>query len=116
MQVPICLDNLGDLDSGHARAVVDAAIRLAAADLDDRGEDGKPRQVNIILSMVKMDNGLTAVHIEAESKLPRRRTHSTLAQVKQEDGQAQLMFQTLAPGEPTQRTIDEAERKARGEV
>jgi len=43
MQVPLCLDNIGELDSGSARLVIDAAIWAAVADLDDRGEDGKPR-------------------------------------------------------------------------
>ncbi|HEY7328514.1 MAG TPA: hypothetical protein VH592_12775 [Gemmataceae bacterium] len=38
-QKPLSCDTLGDLDGGAARAIVDAALREALADLDDRGDD-----------------------------------------------------------------------------
>lgn len=107
MQVPLCLDNLGELDEGAARAIIDAAIRQAVADMDDRGEDGKPRQVNIALILNRLDNGLIAAHIEAEAKIPRRKTAGTLGVVKSQSGTPTMLYQTMAPDEPNQRTIDE---------
>lgn len=107
MQIPLCLDNIGELDHGAARLIIDAAIRDALRDLDDRGKDGKPRDINIKISMSLMDNGLIATHVEANSKIPARRTASTLGLVKQAQGNPEMLFQTLSPGDPHQTTIDQ---------
>ncbi len=102
---------LGDLDGGRAEAIIDAAIKTAVADIDDRGEDGKPRTVNIVVSLVRLPNseGKIAAHVEAEAKLPRRRTASTIGLVQQKHGKANLVFQTEAPEDPHQTTIDSLE-------
>lgn len=109
MQTPLTLDSLGELDNGAARAIVDHAIRTCVQDLDDRGEDEKPRKVVIDLEMVKLDNGLTAAHVSAKVVLPPRRTASTVAVIRNQGGQPGLLFQTLAPDDPHQRTLDEVE-------
>lgn len=113
MQIPLCLDNLGELDSGAARAIIDAAIRQAVLDMDDRGTDGKPRSVNIVITLNRMDNGFIATHVEAEAKMPKRRTAGTVGVVKSQQGTTGLLFQSLAPEDPTQRTIDEREAHER---
>lgn len=54
MQANLSLANLHELDNGAAGLVIDDAIRKAVADLDDRGDDGKPRLVNIVVSLQKI--------------------------------------------------------------
>lgn len=111
MQSPLTIDTMGELDNGAARAIVNAAIKAAVADLDDRGEDGKSRSVVITLEMGRLDNGLVASHVSAQVKLPARRTNSTLGMVQTRGGQSDVLFQTLAPDDPNQRTMDELEEK-----
>jgi hypothetical protein len=38
-------DSIGELDEGAARAVINNAFNTEINDLDDRGDDGKPREV-----------------------------------------------------------------------
>jgi len=108
MQKALSLASLGDLDNGRARAIIDAAIREALCDLDDRGDDEKPRFVNIRLTLKQMESGLVESRVEAESRCPKRRTASTIAKVKR-DGkmQSRLVFQDGSPDNPDQRTLDE---------
>ncbi len=111
MQVPLTLDTIGELDSGAARVIIDAAIRAAIVDLDDRGEDQKPRKVVITLDLKALDNGMITASVDAQVKVPARRTASTLGNVRTRDAMPQMMFQTLAPDDPSQRTIDEVEER-----
>lgn len=106
MRQPINLDSLGQLDGGAARAIIDAAIRDAVRDIDDRGGDGKPRKVEIILTLSVLDNNQVACHVEAAAKVPRRRTAGTIGAIHSKSGQPQLMFNDLAE-DPEQRTLDE---------
>lgn len=106
MQKTLSLETLGELDSGAAGVVIDAAIRTAVADIDDRGEDGKPRKVVIELTLSKMDNGLLAAHVEADARLPKRRTNSTLGKVSVSRGQPSMVFSAYG-GDPEQSTIDD---------
>lgn len=108
MQERLCLETLGNLDCGAAGLIIDAAIRDALADLDDRGSDLKPRKVEIAVTLKVLDNGQVEAHVEACARLPRRRTASTIANLKRQgEQQPRLMFQTMAPDNPDQRTIDE---------
>lgn len=108
MQRNVSLENLGELDNGAAKTVINAALMRAIADLDDRGDDGKPREVTIKVSMKKIDGGLVSTHVEAATKCPSYVTNGTVCRPKVVGGQARLLFQQLAPDDPDQRTIDEA--------
>ena len=101
--------NIGALDDGAAAHVINAALREAIADLEDRGEDGKARQVCIILEMTK-DQGLIIAHVQAGAKIPKRRTGNTSGKIVLDGKQAAFQFSELAPDDPTQHTIDEYER------
>lgn len=101
--------NLGALDDGAAGHVINAAIREAIADLEDRGEDGKPRQVNIVLEMTK-DQGLIIAHVQAGAKIPKRRTGNTSGKIVMDGKQPAFQFSEMAPDDPTQTTIDQYER------
>lgn len=113
MQRTLCLDSLGELDHGTARVVIDAALRKAVEDLDDRGDDGKPREVNIKVTMEKIDGGLTSAHVKVAAKIPEYQINGTVCRHKVVNGHSRLLFQQLAPDDPDQRTIDEL---APGEV
>jgi hypothetical protein len=106
----ITCDTLGDLDRGAARLIIDAAIREALSDLEDRGaDDGKPRKVTVDVTFKLLDNGEVAATVEAHARAPKRRTASTIAAFKGGlTGEVRLMFRQGAPNDPTQRTIDEA--------
>lgn len=111
MRANISCDTLGDLDGGAARLIIDAAIREAINDLDDRaGQDGKPRKVQVTLTLDLMDNGSdVAVSVEAIAKVPMRKTAATIAQVRQQAaGRAELVYSVHAPEDHMQATIDEA--------
>jgi hypothetical protein len=98
--------NIGALDDGAAALVINAAINEVVADLDDRGDDGKPRRVEILIEMVKAD-GLTVAHVQAGAKVPKRRTGSTSGKLLLAGKQAAFSFSEHAPEDPTQHTIDE---------
>lgn len=106
----LTIDNLGDFDSGAARAVINHAIGQAVADLDDRGaEDKKPRKVVITLTLERQDNGEVRGRVEVSVKAPGFRTAGTTAKVAvdQATGKPGLLFNQYAPDNPSQRTIDE---------
>jgi hypothetical protein len=106
--------NIGALNDGAAEHVVNAAIREAVADLDDRGMDGKPRQVIVIIEMRQLDEGkgLTVAHVEAAAKVPRRRTGGHAGKLVVNGQQAQFSFREHAPEDPQQQTIqDDFEEK-----
>ncbi len=111
MQERLSLRTLGELDNGSAELVINAAIRAAVADIDDRGDDGVKRQVHIIVEFKKLDNGIVATTVEAEAKVPKRRTATTLASLFVTPKGPEAVFQSYAPDDPHQRTIDEAEEQ-----
>jgi hypothetical protein len=109
-RLPICCDTIGKLDGGAARAVIDAAIRDAVADLEDRGhEDEKPRKVEILLTLEMLDNGQVGARVEAAAKVPRRRIASTIGEIRRDGRDMKVVFAEYAPDDPTQKTIDEVE-------
>jgi hypothetical protein len=116
MQHPISCDNLGKIDCGAARLIIDKAIGEALADLEDRGtQDRKPRHVDIRLELGLMENGLVVAHVEAAPRVPRRRTAPTVGMLKHKDGGTSCLFQEYAPEGPAQRTIDEIENQPKAQ-
>lgn len=107
-QLPVTAASLGKLDSGMAGLIIDAAIREAISDLEDRGfQDEKPRKVNIVLTFKLLDNGQVHANVEATPKVPMRKTASTVGEFKQGERGAQLMFREASPDDPRQTTIQE---------
>ncbi len=104
----VSCNTLGDLDGGSARAIVDAAIREAVNDLEDRAEyDEKPRDVVIKLRFEMRKNREVDVTLDATAKMPPRRTAMTTGQIVAKDGRAGVRFSALAPDDPMQGTFDE---------
>lgn len=102
--------NLGELSAGQAGLVIDAAIRQAATDFEERGrEDEKPRVVTITLTMLSK-GGQYAVDVQAGVKLPALRTDVTIVHPKKrQDGQTALLFEQFNPEAPDQPTLFEGE-------
>lgn len=110
MNMPVTCATLANLDSGASGVIIDAAIREAVRDLDDRGgEDGKPRKVVIELTLKPLDNGQCAVHVFAQAKIPPRNTAGTIGAIRSKADRPELFFNDLATRDPSQRTIDEVE-------
>lgn len=112
MLTELKLDAIGDLDEGAARLIINAALATAIHDLDDRGADGKPREVTISLKMVRLSEGKSdnvGITVEAAAKLPKYSTPGTIGKIKSRNGVAMLAFQESDATDPDQRTIDELE-------
>lgn len=109
MQAKLCCDNIGELANGTARGTIDACIRHALGDLDDRGEDGKAREVIVKLAFQKADSGLITATVGAETKIPAYRTAGTAGRLRAQDrnNPACMLFQTADMTDPDQRTFDD---------
>ena len=115
MQRVLNLESLAALDGGAAGAIIEAALREAVADLDDRGQDKKPRKVLIAVTMLVLENGQVAVDVDACAQMPKRRTAATFCRIRKEAVGSSLLFQEFAPDNPNQRTIDEVLNRAEDE-
>lgn len=113
MQVPVTCENLGRLDKGLAEGVIDAALRQAFQDADDRGEDEKERKVVIEVSMRKLENDHIVVSLNTHVKMPPQRIGGTVAKVGVKGGEQVLLFEELAPENPDQQTLDFPEVRRR---
>jgi hypothetical protein len=109
MECALTLDTLGNLDDGRARGIINAAILAAVADFDDRGDDEKPRTVEVKLTLQKV-RGMLGVEVTAKTSLPTYRTERTACRILQQTGkrgtQPAMFFQDMAPDNPEQETID----------
>lgn len=104
-QSPLTLDTLGDLADGTARAAIDAAIRAAVRDTEDRGADGKPRKVTIELILEKVGKDGTGVvaTVKAKTAIPAYQTDPTYGDLKVGVmGQPEVAFSPAAADNPDQ--------------
>lgn len=116
-RVGLCCDNLGELNYGMARGVIDHCIAAALADLDDRAErDGKPRKVTIELTLERMDNGQVASDVKARFTAPPYGTNKTVHDVRKVEGGQKLMFSVHSPERPEQLTIHDHTAAAAAEA
>jgi hypothetical protein len=104
----ITCDTLGDLDQNAARLIIDAALRDAINDLEDRGQqDRKPRRVNIVVTFNLLDNGQVSATVEALAKVPMRKTASTIGEITRQGRNMQIMFSQHSPDNPDQLTVND---------
>lgn len=115
----LSIQNLGEVDGGRAGGIIDAAIKAAVADLDDRGKDGLPRKVTITLSMKQSDeSNLIFTSVKAKATLPEYATSSTVAEFKQlphGEGLA-LAFQPLSPHDPDQEPLPKMQERRGSQI
>jgi len=108
-QTELHADSIGDLDEGRARGIINAAIRSAASDLEDRGQDGEARKVLIEVSMKKDGENVVLISLGYQAKLPPYRTDKTAAKQMQRQTKSgpmpMLAFQEHDAENPDQGTF-----------
>lgn len=98
-------ETIHELDNGIAGHLINAALKTAIADLEDRGEqDEKPRKVTIEIAMQKL-KGITIIATTADAKIPPFRSNSTIAEGRRKDGTDSLLFQNQNAKRPDQGTF-----------
>lgn len=110
-KVALSLDKLGEIDSGAARAIIDAELARMVADVEDRGDDGKPRQTIIVVTTKKQKSGYVDVEVECHARLPKRRSRPTVAEIAHQKGEPKVLFQEYSPDNPRQSTLDALEQQ-----
>ena len=101
------LSTLKDLAGGQVEATINAALRAAIADVEDRGSDKKPRKVVIELVFTKLTNSSSAFSVgcKATTKIPAYVTDNTIGHVSFESGAPRLKFSPDSPENPDQQTL-----------
>lgn len=101
-QQTLSLDTLGQLAGGQAKATVNAALRAALRDTEDRGSDKKARKVTIEVELKKIGDSVSCV-IKAKPTLPPYVTDPTIGDLTVGDrGQPEMSFSPVAPDNPDQ--------------
>jgi hypothetical protein len=100
----LSLETIGELDGGRSAGIINAALKAAVADLDDRGEDGKPREVNIKLKLLKK-KGNIFISAQAKTNMPAYQTDDTVGELRQTKSGIAIEFQPLAPENPQQEPL-----------
>ena len=114
-KVALNLASLGDLSAGQSRAVIDAAIRAAVRDTEDRGSDKKKRKVTIELELGKVGESVTAT-VRAKTTLPPYQTEPTVGALTPDGkGGFGVEFNPNAPGNPDQKSFDEDDDSGDGD-
>jgi hypothetical protein len=114
-QEALTLETLGDLAGGQARAVVNAALRAAVRDLEDRGGDEKPRKVTIevVIEKVSRDGSGVLAKVKAKTGVPPYETDPTFGDLQTgERGQPEMAFSPSAPENPDQPPLSGLDRDA----
>jgi hypothetical protein len=87
--------------------VIDAAIRAAVRDTEDRGSDKKKRKVTIELELGKVGESVTAT-VRAKTTLPPYQTEPTVGALTPDGkGGFGVEFNPHAPGNPDQQELDD---------
>lgn len=108
-------DQIGNLDGGVARALINAEIAAAVADVTDRGEqDGKPRQVVITIEIINQKGQLIA-DVRAKAKCPDQRSGLTIGESRMMPGgkKTGFRFQSRNPENPMQPTFEDLDENER---
>ena len=100
MPVMLSVESIADLAEGEAAAVINAAIKAAVNDTEDRGDDEKSRKVTITLEFVKMGQSI-GVTVDAATKIPAYRTKPTIGDIVVDGRSAGMRFS------PNSRRVDQ---------
>ncbi|VTU01032.1 unnamed protein product [Gemmataceae bacterium] len=104
-QRTLTLATVGQLAGGQAEAIINAALRAALRDTEDRGADKKPRKVTIELELRKLGESISAT-AKAKTTLPPYLTDPTIGELTMNDrGQPEMSFSPVAPENPHQPAV-----------
>lgn len=106
-QRSLTLDTLGQLAGGQAEATINAALRAALRDTEDRGADKKPRKVTIEIELKKVGQDNVSATVKAKTSVPPYQTDPTIGElrVSEANGQPEMAFSGDAPDNPDQPAI-----------
>jgi hypothetical protein len=113
--VDITLATLGDLDGGTAGVMIDAALKAAKEDADDRGSDGKAREVVIKVKMKQLPNEQIETIVTAKATVPEYQTHATFCRLARRAGKVEVQFQQHNPERADQGTLPMIDEAKEGE-
>lgn len=108
-KVKLDLSSLGKLSNGVSGGVIDAAIKAAVRDLEDRGSDKKPRKVVIEVELKKLNDDSITAAVKAKTVLPPYLTSPTIAHLKVDDGKVDAEFNPHSASNPDQMTMGDDE-------
>jgi hypothetical protein len=108
-QQALTLATLGELAAGQAEVTINAALRAALRDTEDRGADGKPRKVTIEVELKKTGPDHVVATVKAKTNVPAYQTEPTIGQLQLDNGQALMAFSPSAPDNPDQGRLPGAE-------
>lgn len=91
----LTLETIADLSEGQAAATVNAAIRAALTDCEDRGSDKKSRKVTIELEFKKVGESVAAV-VKAKTTLPPYVTEPTIGDFAINGRSAEMKFRATS--------------------
>jgi hypothetical protein len=110
-QATLSLETIGKLANGQAAATINAALRAAVRDTEDRGDDKKPRKVTIEVELKKFGaEGVTAT-VKAKTTVPPYVTDPTVGTLGFSDGEAEVMFSPASASNPDQPALPHADDK-----
>lgn len=119
MLIPVNAETVHKLGDGVAGQIINASIRAAIGDLEDRGhKDGKPRRVTITLDFL-MWNEKPYVSVDSKFTPPPYKSASTFTQFKKsaDTPDVGLVFEEHNAENPEQPTFfDGPPKLAEGEV
>jgi len=101
-QVPLTSDTVLDLSDGYARRILDNAIGQVYTDLLERGYDGKPRKLTLLIEF-KMDKDQVEIVPKVKVSVPDQVPYKTVAKLNEKAGG--LIFNTGNAANPDQLTI-----------
>lgn len=99
------LSTLGRLANGVSAAVINAAIRAALRDTEDRGSDKKARKVTIEIEMKKLNDESITAAVKAKTTLPPYLTEPTIAHLKIDGEKVDAEFNPHSAANPGQMTM-----------
>ncbi len=91
-------DQIPGLSDGLVGRMIDQALKQAAHDLDDRGNDGDPRKVVIEIAMTKepMTNNCT-IQADVKVNTPKYKSPKTQGILSADKGTSIVKFETAEP-------------------
>lgn len=105
-QATLTLDTLGQLAAGQAEGIINAALRAAMRDVEDRGADKKARKVTIEIVLTKLSEDAVSATVRAKPTLPPYVTDTTVGELQPgERGQPEMAFAPSAPHNPSQPSL-----------
>lgn len=102
-QQTLTLATIGQLAGGQAEATVNAALRAALRDTEDRGADKKARKVTIEVELAKVGENTICATLKAKTTVPPYQTDPTFGEITTgERGAPEMAFSPSSPSNPNQ--------------